>query len=205
MSNYLALASVTAAFGRIIAEALERVPEPSGIPRVRFGTPQNDPQFIGCTLFVYRISVNAFRRNEDLPVRDEDGLYVERPAVALDAEYILTFFGEETTLEPQRFLGSVVSAVHARPVLSRDEIQRMTEATPYLRGSDLGTSLHRVRLAPTALDHHAMTQVWGTFPQIPYRISVAYTASTITIDADVTPRTIPPVREVTFDPPVGPR
>ncbi len=203
MSNYLALATVSAAFGRLIAEGLERVPEPSGIPRVRYGAPQNDPQFIGCTLFAYRISVNAFRRNADLATRDESGHYVARPAIPLDIEYVLTFHGDETTLEPQRFCGSVISAIHARPLISNGEIARMVDGVPYLRGSDISKGFDRVNIIPTELDHYAMVQIWGTFPQVPYRLSVAYTASTIVLESDITPRVIPPVREVAFDGPTA--
>ncbi len=91
MSNYLAIATVTAVFGDMIGKALARIPNPSGIPRVRFGPPQPDPQFVGCSLFLYGVSLQAA---------------VRRNAAVVDANYLLTFAGDEETLEPQRFLGA---------------------------------------------------------------------------------------------------
>jgi hypothetical protein len=203
VSNHLALATVTATIGRMVGEALERVASPSGIPRVRFGPPTDDPQHLGCTVFLYRVAMSPHLRNTDLATRDESGTYVERPHAALDADYLLTFGGDEATLEPQRFLGAAVSALHARPFLSAEAIRRVIAATPYLAGSDLDGRVERVRLVPQVLDHQAMTQLWGTFPRVPYNLWIAYRASTILIEADVTPVTPPPVR--TVEPTVLPR
>jgi hypothetical protein len=196
MSNYLVIATVTAAFGRIVAESLERVPEPSGSPRVRYGPPQNDPQFVGCTLFAYRIGVNAFLRNADTATRDSLGRFIERPTVPLEISYLLTFHGDEATLEPQRFAGSALAAIHARPQLDVAEIKRMTEGIPYLRESDLSAGLERVKLVPSDLDGAALAQVWGMLSGVPLQLAVGYTATTVLLESDVTPRTIPPVKDV---------
>ena len=80
----------------------------------------------------------------------------------------------------------------------------MTDGIPYLRGSDLSTGFDRITIVPTDLDHYAMVQIWGTFPQVPYQLSVAYTVSTLVLESDITPRAIPPVREVALVPPGPP-
>jgi hypothetical protein len=203
MSNYLALATVTATIGRLIGEALEAIPDPSGIPRVRYGPPSADPQQVGCTIFLYRVAMNPFRRNEDLATRNAVGEYVERPRAVLDADYLLTFSGDETTLEPQRFLGATVTALHARPFLPADEIRRVVAATTYLSGSDLANGVERVRIAPTSIDHQSLAQLWNTFPQVPYNVSMVYGASAIVLEADVTPLTVGRVQ--TVNPTVQPR
>jgi len=203
VSNYLAIATVSATVGRLVGEALERVPNPSGIPRVRFGPPQVDPQYVGCTIFLFRVSTNAFRRNDDLATRDDNGVFVERPRAVVDVDYLFTFAGEEATLEPQRFLGAVVSALHTRPFLSREAIRRTIVGSTYLKGSDLDAQVHHVRFTPRDLDQQTMGQLWSTFPQVPYNVSVVYTASAIIIDADITPTVPPPVTEVHGD--VSPR
>jgi hypothetical protein len=196
VSNYLALATVTATVGRLVGEALERVPNPSGIPRVRFGAPQADPQYVGCSIFMYRVVMNPFRRNEDLATRDDTGRFVERPRIALDVDYLFTFAGDESTLEPQRFLGSVVSALQTQPFLARDAIRRTIAASSYLKGSDLDLDAGQIRLSPRDVDQQSMSQLWNTFPQVPYNVSVVYTASAILIQPDVTPVLVPPVLEV---------
>jgi hypothetical protein len=196
MSNYLALAAVTAALGRMIGEALEQIPHPSGIPRVRFGPPLSDPQHLGCSVFLYRVAVNPFRRNEDLTTRSASGVLVQRPRAVLDADYLLTFAGDEKTLEPQRFLGAVVSALQAQPLIPRDTIKRTIAGLDYLRDSDLDREPGHVRLAPGMIDHQSMAQLWNTFPQVPYNVSVVYTASAIVIEPDLDPVPIPPVTDV---------
>jgi Pvc16 N-terminal domain len=196
VSNYLALATVTATVARLVGEALEQIPNPSGIPRVRFGPPQADAQYVGCTIFMYRVVTNPYRRNEDLATRDDAGTFLQRPRATLDVDYLFTFAGEESTLEPQRFLGSVITALHAQPFLSRDAIRRTIAASSYLKGSDMAAQVGHIRLAPRDVEQTAMSQLWNTFPQVPYNISVAYTASAIVLEAQVTPREIPPVTEV---------
>ncbi len=193
MSNYLALATVTATFGRLIGEALEQIPHPSGIPRVRFGPPRADAQDVGCTLSLYRVSVNAFRRDGDLPTRNAAGALVERPRAVLDADYLLTFAGDEKTLEPQRFLGVVVSALQMQPIIPRDAIKRTIADLDFLRSSDLDQDTGHIRLAPGMIDHQSMAQLWNTFPEVPYNVSIVYTASAIVIQPDVNPEPIPPV------------
>lgn len=202
MSNYLALATVSATVGRLVGEALEQIPNPSGIPRVRFGPPQADAQYVGCTIFVYRVATNPFLRNEDLPTRNDDGAFVQRPQATLDVDYLFTFAGEEATLEPQRFLGSVICALHAQPVLASDAIRRTIAASSYLKGSDVDAQIDRISLRPRDIDQQTMGQLWNTFPQVPYNLSVVYTASAILIDAQITPIEIPLVTavEATVDP-----
>jgi len=196
VSNYLALATVSATVGRVVGEALEQIANPSGIPRVRFGPPQVDAQYVGCTIFLYRVVTNPYRRNDDLPLRNDGGGFVKRPRATLDADYLFTFAGEEATLEPQRFLGSVVSALHAQPFLARDAIRRTIAASSYLKGSDLDAQIDHIRLTPHGIDQQTMGQLWMSFPQVPYNVSVVYTASAILLDAQVTPLEIPEVTEV---------
>jgi len=185
LSNYLSIAAVTATIGRRVSQALEDVPNPSAIPKVRFGPPQSDPQYIGCTIFMFRVTPNASLRNDDLPTRDEQGRYLRKPTLSLDADYLLTFAGDEPTLEAQRFLGAVAVAFHVEPFLNPEDIQRTIAAASYLRGSDLGARPGSVRILPSALDAHLMSQLWSTFPQVQYNVSMLYTASAIPVEADV--------------------
>lgn len=202
MSNYLTIATVTATLGRMVSEALESVPNPSGIPQVRYGPPQADPQYVGCSIFLCRVTPNAARRNEDLPTRDDSGNFTQRPRLMLDADYLLSFSGDESTLESQRFLGSVAIALHARPFVASDAVKKTISGTSFLRGSDYDFE-SLVRITPANLDYHLMSQIWSVFPQVQYSVSMLYTASCIPVDADVT--TVPQqlVREV--DPQVSVR
>ena len=196
MSNYLSLAAVTATLGRVVGSALEGVPNPSGIPRVRYGPPREDPQHTGCTIFLFRIAPDATRRNDDLPTRNGNGGYYRRPCLYVNAEYLLTFDGDYATLEAQRFLGAVAGALHAYPCLDPDDIKRTIAATSYLKGCDLGASTTPIRLTPATLDAHLISQLWSTFPQVQYTVSMLYTAFTVPIEAAVATMDIPPVEQV---------
>ena len=70
-------------------------------------------------------------RNRDLPTRNSDGELVQRPRVALDLHYLLTFYGDEMLLEPQRMLGNVALALHTTPVLTRKMIENSIVNSDY--------------------------------------------------------------------------
>jgi uncharacterized protein DUF4255 len=152
VSNYLALATLTVTIARLVGAALEQIPNPSALARVRFGAPQVDAQFVGCTIFVSRVG------------------FVDRPRAALDVDYLFTFSGDEETLEPQRFLGSVIGALHANPVLGSDAIRQAIAANSFLAGADLDAQLVLIRLTPRNLDQPTLG------------LSVGYTAAAITLD-----------------------
>ena len=166
MSSHLALAAATAAIARVAEDALERAFGPSPSARVRCGPPDADSAFAGCTLFLHRVQTSAFVNNDSPPARDASGALIRRPRVALDADYLFTFFGDEATLEPQRLLGAVLAGFAADPVLS-----------PHDTG--------RIRVVLRDIDEETMGQIWHLVPDVPYRLSVVYRASVISIDAAV--------------------
>ena len=55
---------------------------------------------------------------ENLPLRSVGGELVQRPRVALELHYLLTFYGDDAKLEPQRLLARVASTLHGRGVLT---------------------------------------------------------------------------------------
>ena len=54
---------------------------------------------------------NAALRNSDLPTRNHRSVVVQRPTCALDLHYLLSFYGDDSKLEPQRMLGAVVRRI----------------------------------------------------------------------------------------------
>ena len=149
MSNHLAVATVTATLKRTLDEALaagypgER-PERDRIdrrgPRTR---PTATGARRGINIYLYQVMPNAALRNEELPTRRADGSLARRPQAALDLYYLLTFYGDENEQEPQRLLGTAVSTLNARPILSRDAIRDAIDQAidddpaTYLQFSDL--------------------------------------------------------------------
>lgn len=199
MSNFLAVATVTESLRQMLNSAISR--DISGGARATAVRPAASDKSsmiglpeTGVNVFLYQISFNAERRNSDLPNRRADGSLMQRPKVALDLNYLLTFYGDEMQLEPQRILGSVVSALHSLPVLSRSQIQMALQANDLLAGSDLAEDPEMVRFTPFPLTIEEMHNLWSGFFQSPYVLSVAYQASVLFIEGRETPQEALPVQ-----------
>src|SRR5215212_5514896 len=119
MSNYLAIATVTATLSRTLTAAVGTDVSAAGVTTLR----PDDAPGTGVNVYLYQVGPNGAWRNADLPTRRDEGRLVQRPKVALDLHYLLSFYGDEAQFEPQRLLGSVVRTLHARPVLTREMIR----------------------------------------------------------------------------------
>lgn len=201
MSNSLAIATVTATLTHLLRAPLQadvvgadvwpdRPPDENGAPA--------GPEV---RIFLYRVQPNPAWRNADLPTRSFGGDLVQRPQAALDLDYLLSFYGDERALEPQRLLGAVVRELHARPLLGRDEIRQMVadgvDADPGfpLATTDLADQPELVRFTPLALTLNDLATLWSSFFQTPYRLSVAWQASVVLISPDDASRPSLPVSE----------
>jgi hypothetical protein len=194
MSNFLAIATVTATLGQVL-----QPPVSAGVPGATVTTLRPDgagagPRPAGVNIYLYQVTSNAAYRNADLPTRTSDGDVVQRPQAALDLHYLFTFQGDETTLEPQRLLGIVASTLQAKPVLSRQDISSTAAGTGFLARSDLADQVELVKFTPSPLSLEELSKVWSVFFQTPYNLSVAYQATVVLIESDDTPRRALPVR-----------
>jgi hypothetical protein len=211
VSNFLAIAAVTASLSHVLQAAVGADVPGATVTTVRpdGATAATHPPIVN--LYLYQVSSNAAMRNSDVPTRRSDGSLVQAPVAALDLHYLLTFYGDDAQLQPQRLLGSTVRALHTRPVLTRDVIQAaITDPTfaSSVGQSDLGQQTERVKITPLHLSLEELSKVWSVFFQTPYALSAAYRAETVLIESEVRP-TAPnlPVRQpsvfvVPFRPPV---
>lgn len=205
MSNHLAIATVTSVLGQIIGSAADAAVPGAGVTTQRPGTPASGGTTTNSgahvNLYLYQVSPNAAWRNDDLPTRGSNDGLVRRPQAALDLFYLLTFFGDEGELEPQRILGSVATALHARPVLTREQIrsviQTAVNADPnhYLAGSNLAEQVELVKFSPLPLNLEELSKLWSVFLQTPYSLSVAYQGSVVLLEAEAALQQAAPVRE----------
>jgi hypothetical protein len=204
MSNPLAVAMATSALVRLIGEAVAAA-GPGGVPNATVTTVRpdllsTDGDARGVNVFLYRVSGNGHWMHADLPTRRADGTVLARPQQALDLHYLLTFSGDEADLEPQRLLGLAVSTLTGRPVLDRplvrDAIARALadDPTTWQQFSDLADQVDTVRLHLHPLDLEELSKLWSTFFQVPYRLSVAYSATVVLLDHPLTPQPALPVR-----------
>jgi hypothetical protein len=184
MNHHRTVAAITAAFGQIVEQAATAAVAEAGVLFARPDTAGTEPKVY---IYLYQVSPNAAARNLELPVRSASGAARSRPFMALDLHYLLTFVGDERKLLPQRMLGSVVSAIHARPLLSPGEIRRARASAtePVLIGDDLDVPVVDVRFTPLGLSLEDLSKVWSVLFQTPYALSVIYRASLALLEADI--------------------
>ena len=196
MSNFLAIATVTAGLRHTLGPVVATAVPGASVTTMRPDTPANGTPDPRVNLYLFQIAPNTAWRNADRPTRRADGRLVQRPQVALDLHYLLTFYGDEGQLEPQRLLGSVVRTLHASPVLTRQMIRAtITDPTfSFLAASDLADALELVRFTPIALPLEELSKLWSVFLQTPYTLSVAYQGTVVLIESEDTPQPAPPVQ-----------
>ncbi len=195
MSNFLAIATATETLKRLLLRAVAVVPG-ANVTTERPDRPGPAGPYVN--LFLFQVTPNTALRNVDVPTRRPGGDLVQRPAVALDLHYLLSFHGNHVDLEPHRLLGGVARTLHARPVLTRQDILAVTEgpdAHPLLVNSDLAEAVELVKFSPTALSLEELSRLWSVFPQTPYTLSMTYQGSVVQIESADTPQTALPVRE----------
>ena len=197
MSNFLAIATVTATLQHVLQSVIGADVPGAKATMVRPDAPGHGVPEVGVNIFLYQITPNAVLRNLDLPTRSSDGKPGQRPTAALDLYYLMSFYGKEGQLEPQRVLGSVVRQLHSRPLLTRQMI-RDTVTNPaysYLAASNLADAIDPVRFTPLGLSLEELSKLWSVFFQTPYALSAAYRASLVLIEEELTPHSALPVRE----------
>ena len=191
MSNYLAIATVSAALQQLLQPPVQQAV--SGA-HVGFSRPDRNGTAKGpqVNVYLYRVTPNAAYRNVDLPTRRGDGTLVNTPLTALDLHYLITFRGSDDKLEPQRMLGAVASTLDAQPLLSPQNIQAAVTNYGFLAGSGVDTQIERIRFTPTALSLEEFTKLWSAFFQVEYSLSAAYQASVVLIESgDVAQEALP--------------
>jgi hypothetical protein len=194
MSNYLAIATVTAALRQLLLGPVQTAVTGANVD---FKRPPDKDDGKGplVNIYLYQVTPNAAYRNTDLPTRSPDGSLVHRPLTALVLHYLLTFHGREDQLEPQLMLGAVASKLDSQPWLSIQNIQSAEATYTFLQGSGLATQADRVRFTPTALSLEEFSKLWSAFFQVEYSLSAVYQASVVLIEnTDNTPQEALPVQ-----------
>ncbi|MEN3331911.1 MAG: hypothetical protein V7641_1276 [Blastocatellia bacterium] len=162
---------------------------------VKLGRPTvpADPQPRKVQLFLYQVTPNAAWRNMDLPTRAGDGQrIIQRPQIALDLHYLISFYGDEELLEPQLMMGAVMRDLHARAVLSHDRIASIIAnigdlaRRAIIQDSQIDQAIEIVKLSPSVLTLDDMFKLWSVFSQTPYVLSVAYVATVVLIEGEET-------------------
>ncbi|HJT59199.1 MAG TPA: DUF4255 domain-containing protein [Ktedonobacteraceae bacterium] len=204
MSNYLAIAAVTAALQDLLQEAAVAAVSGTDVTIRRPETISTDGQEkAAVNLYLYQATPDPGWSNTDLPTRNGNGLLVRRPQVALNLDYLISFHGSELVMEPQRLLGSVIAAFHAYPILEVDTILGAIKSRDYLAQDTIFDQLELVKVSPLNLSLEELSKLWSVFYQIPYTLSVLYRAAPVFVEAQLPTVTVKPVAEVKIGPVPG--
>jgi hypothetical protein len=193
MSNYLAIATVTATLQRILQSAIQQDIEGSRATTlppssISTGTPE-----VGVNIFLYHVASNPSLANYDsTPIRSKAS--PSNRLVALDLYYMMSCYGNDAELQPQRILGSIISTLADKGILNVDLIRSTcSDSTlPFLFESNLADQVQQVTVLPVDISLEDLSKAWSVFYQVPYVLSVAYRACLIIIEGRETlPRSLP--------------
>ncbi|XGW00358.1 MAG: DUF4255 domain-containing protein [Leptolyngbya sp. BL-A-14] len=196
MSNYLAIATITATLQRILQASIQGDVDGARVttlqPRqIGNGTPET-----GINLFLYHVKRNNAFGNVDTATHRVKANVVKRQT-ALDLHYIVSCYGNETELEPQRLLGSVVRIFNDRPTVALDVVQA-TIADPsfrFLAEADLTEQIQQLNICPLDLSLDDLSKVWSVFFQAPYLLSAIYKVTVVMIEGEESLPKALPVRD----------
>ena len=198
MSNFLAPATVTATLALMLEELIALDISDFGfnvVPKKPENGDNRDQAQV--LIYLYQVTPNPQWRNADVPMRNGRGQIVNRPRAAIDLHYLLTFYGNEDQLQPQRLMGSVVHILHAQPVITPAwvDFARNHGDYPFLVTSDLGIEIERVKFTPQAFSLEELSKLWSVLLQTPYSLSIAYIASVVFVEPQAPETRALPVQE----------
>lgn len=186
MSNFLAVGTVSAALQRLLTPTVS-----GAVPGAEVWVDRSDVkrQKAGVNVYLYRSSIDAVRRNDELPARRDDGTLRVRPKLATSLHYLITFHGKDDELVPQRLMGAVLATLHTRPLISRTLIEDVNSeaADPngmhqYLVFNDLIDADEPVRVSPDPMSLDDLSKLWSVFFQSAYQLSATYLASAVLLE-----------------------
>jgi Pvc16 N-terminal domain len=200
MSNYLAIATVTAALQRLLQDGIREDVPGATVTTVRPDNSGAASQVVGVNIYLYQASPNPAWRNADLRTRRPKGDLIKHGQAGLDLSYLLTFYGNEQELEPQRLLGSTIRTLVDQPTLTQEMIQETIEQPnfPYLADSTLSDQVQLVQFIPSTLTADELSRIWSIFFQVPYSLSFAFQGTAILIQGGKPGKISLPVRRRQF-------
>lgn len=210
MSNVLAIAAVTSTIRHVLHESLSWLPDPVGGSDVTTLRPAQlaaddgpGTDSAGLNVYLYQVTPNHAWNLSDLPTRSPAGTLTHRPVAAIDLHYLVTAYGDESALEPQRLLARSALALSVTPVLTKDVIEHAIDkygsgSTAFLDHADLADQAELVKVSPTPLTLEEISKLWGVLGAS-YLLSQTYTATVVLLEAEVPVRSALPVRQRELD------
>jgi len=197
MTTDLAVASITLALKQELQSALIRAGGLGAEVKTEKPDRMTDTATPTVNLYLYAVAINPFMRNDDVvpEVVRKPGVIaaqeIQTFRVPLRLRYLLSFYGDEKSLIPQRLLAACVAELHRAPLItSRAVLSSAGAQFPDVSPADF-PDFEDVRLTMTNVSLEDCFRLWSVF-RAPYALSVGYEASTavvasapITTDVDL--------------------
>ena len=210
MSNFLAIATVTACLKYLLEGVHEVTSDPVDITTLhptKLDSVSISQKKNRLNIFLYHVTPNLRLRNSTLPIRNSKGELVNVTQIGLALYYLLTAYpkdDEDIQLIAQRLLASAIRILNENPVLTSETINIAT--TKYLTGipegrdgskiiSDLADQTEPVKLSFQPLSLDELAKIWTSFFQTNFRTSVAYHATVILLDSKQSVKSMIPVED----------
>jgi hypothetical protein len=200
MSNYLAIATVTAALQKLLLTGVQEDMPGASVTTIRPDTTAVSNQGLGINIFLYQALPNPAWRNADLRTRRPKDNLIKHGQAGLDLYYLLTFYGNEQELEPQRLLGAAIQTLVDRPLLTQAMIREALADRnfEFLGDSTLEDQVQQVMFIPSMVTTEDLSRIWSVFFQVPYALSFAYQATAVLIQGKRLGKAPLPVRKPQF-------
>lgn len=122
-------------------------------------------------IFLYQITENIFLKNENMQIIDSNRML--QPPLFLELFYLVTTYSNDPAQE-KYILGKVMQVFFNNPVLSGS----------VLKGS-LSGSNNEIKIIFNPLSIDDLTKLWGTFQDVPYKLSISYMVTPVLIDSSI--------------------
>ncbi|MFM7603455.1 MAG: DUF4255 domain-containing protein [Pseudanabaena sp.] len=183
MSNYLAIATVTATLQRVLQAVIQQDIEGARATTLPPGGISTGAPEVGVNIFLYQVTSNPALANYDSTPNRAKGNPLNRQ-VAIDLFYMMSCYGNDAELQPQRVLGSVVSTLVDKRILTPELIRSTCNDStfPFLVDSDLADQIQQVHIVPVDISLEDLSKAWSVFYQVPYVLSIAYRACLVIVE-----------------------
>ncbi|NJN20034.1 MAG: DUF4255 domain-containing protein [Leptolyngbya sp. RL_3_1] len=196
MSNHLAIATVTATLQRTLQASVQMDVDGARVTTVRPTDIGNGTPETGVNLFLYQIITNGALSNLDAPRFRNKGDFSKRQ-IALELHYMVSVYGDDNELAPQRLMGSIVRTLNDIGNISPDLIRETCEdaTLSFLSDSTLADDFQQLTVMSLDLNLEDLSKTWSIFFQAPYILSVAYKVMVVMLESDAPLRVGLPIRQ----------
>jgi hypothetical protein len=198
MSNYLAIATITATLQRTLQDSVQGDIDGVRVTAVKPGAIGSGTPELGINLFLYHVARNPAISTDLGSSRLK--LPGSRRQTPLELSYMLSFYGNDNELEPHRLMGSVIRTFSDRTVINAEMIHDTIadSSFTFLTHSDLAEQIQQIVISPLDMTVEDLSKTWSVFFQAPYLLSIAYKVTAVIIDGEETGKRALPVRDRSF-------